>query len=94
MRVKNTGKVAGTEVVQVYMRRPADADGPNKTLRGYARVTLAPGESRDVVIDFPKHLFENWDEKEQEMRVVPGEYELMVGSSSADRDLKKIKVKI
>lgn len=94
VRVKNTGKVAGTEVVQVYMRRPADADGPNKTLRGYSRVTLAPGESRDVVIDFPKHLFENWDEKEQEMRVVPGEYELMVGSSSADRDLKKIKVKI
>ncbi len=94
VRVRNTGKVAGTEVVQVYMRRPADADGPNKTLRGYARVTLAPGESRDVVIDFPKHLFENWDEKEQEMRVVPGEYELMVGSSSADRDLKKIKVKI
>ncbi len=94
VRVKNTGKVAGTEVVQVYMRRPADADGPNKTLRGYARVTLAPGESRDVVIDFPEHLFENWDEKEQEMRVVPGEYELMVGSSSADRDLKKIKVKI
>ena len=94
VRVKNTGKVAGTEVVQVYMRRPADADGPNKTLRGYARVTLAPGESRDVVIDFPKHLFENWDEKEQEMRVVPGEYELMVGSSSADRDLKKIKIKI
>ncbi len=94
VRVKNTGKVAGTEVVQVYMRRPVDADGPNKTLRGYARVTLAPGESRDVVIDFPKHLFENWDEKEQEMRVVPGEYELMIGSSSADRDLKKIKIKI
>ena len=94
VRVKNTGKVAGTEVVQVYMRRPADADGPNKTQRGYARVTLAPGESRDVVIDFPKHLFENWDDKEQEMRVVPGEYDLMVGSSSADRDLKRIKVKI
>ncbi len=94
VRVKNTGKVDGTEVVQVYMRRPAEADGHNKTLRGYARVTLAPGESRDVVIDFPKHLFENWDEKEQEMRVVPGEYELMVGSSSADRDLKRIKVKI
>ena len=94
VRVKNTGKVAGTEVVQVYLRRPADADGPNKTLRGYARVELAPGESRDVEIDFPRHLFENWDEKNQEMRVVPGEYELMVGSSSADRDLKKIKVRI
>lgn len=92
--VKNTGKVTGTEIVQVYMRRPADTAGPNKTLRGYARVELAPGESRDVEIDFPRNLFENWDEVSQEMRVVPGEYELMIGSSSADKDLKKIKVKI
>lgn len=94
VNVKNTGKVTGTEIVQVYMRRPADTAGPNKTLRGYARVELAPGESRDVEIEFPRNLFENWDEVSQEMRVVPGEYELMIGSSSADKDLKKIKVKI
>lgn len=93
-RVKNTGKMAGTEIVQVYMRRPSDTAGPNKTLRGYARVDLAPGESRDIEIDFPRELFENWDEASQEMRVIPGEYELMVGSSSADKDLRTIKVKI
>ncbi len=94
VRVKNTGKRAGTEIVQVYMRRPADTAGPNKALRGYARVDLAPGETKDVEIDFPQNLFENWDEATQEMRVVPGEYELMVGSSSADKDLKTIRVKI
>lgn len=90
--VKNTGKVKGTEIVQVYMRRPADTAGPNKTLRGYERVALLPGETRKVTIDFPRQLFENWDEAAQEMRVVPGEYELMVGSSSADKDLKTTKV--
>lgn len=94
VNVKNTGKVAGTEIVQVYMRRPSDTAGPNKTLRGYSRVELAPGESRLVTIDFPRELFENWDEKEQEMRVVPGEYELLVGSSSDDKDLTTVKVKI
>lgn len=94
VEVKNTGKVAGTEIVQVYMRRPSDTAGPNKTLRGYARVDLAPGESKQVEIDFPRELFENWDEAAQEMRVVPGNYELMVGSSSDDKDLKTIKVKI
>ncbi|WP_431605243.1 xylan 1,4-beta-xylosidase [Duncaniella muris] len=92
--VKNTGKVSGTEIVQVYMRRPSDTAGPNKTLRGYTRVDLAPGQSKTVEIDFPRELFENWDEAVQEMRVVPGEYELMVGSSSDAKDLKTIKVKI
>ena len=67
VRVKNTGKRAGTEIVQVYMRRPADTAGPNKALRGYARVDLAPGETKDVEIDFPQNLFENWDEATQEM---------------------------
>ncbi len=92
--VKNTGKVSGTEIVQVYMRRPSDTAGPNKTLRGYTRVELAPGQSKQVEIDFPRELFENWDEAAQEMRVVPGDYELMVGSSSDAKDLKTIKVKI
>ncbi len=92
--VRNTGKRSGTEIVQVYMRRPADTAGPNKTLRGYARVELAPGQSKQVDIDFPRELFENWDEAAQEMRVVPGDYELMVGSSSDAKDLKTIKVKI
>lgn len=94
VKVKNTGRTTGTETAQVYMRRPADTDGPNKTLRGYQRITLAPGESRTVEIDLPRENFESWDETSGTMRVIGGEYLLMVGSSSDDDHLKTIKVKI
>lgn len=94
VNVKNTGNMEGTEVVQLYLRRPADVSGPNKTLRGYARVNLAPSQSENVTIDLPLDLFETWDETAREMRVIPGEYEIMVGTSSADSDLKKINVTI
>ncbi len=92
--VTNTGDREGTEVVQVYIRHMADKNGPLKTLRGYERVTLKAGESKVVSIDFPRERFEGWDEKTNTMRVVPGKYELMVGSSSADNDLKKAVVTI
>jgi beta-glucosidase len=92
--VKNTGKQDGTEIVQVYMRRQADTEGPLKTLRAYQRVTLKAGQSKTVDIDLPRERFEGWDAKTNTMRVVPGRYELMVGSSSADKDLKKIQVNI
>ena len=94
VNVKNTGKVDGTEIVQVYMRRPSDKFGPVKTLRGYARVDLKAGEQQTVTIDFPKERFENWDENANTMRIVPGEYELFVGSSSMEKDLQKLKVQI
>ena len=92
LTLKNTGKRAGTETVQVYMRRSADTEGPLKTLRAYQRVELKAGESRQVSIDFPRERFENWDSQTGTMRVVPGEYELMVGTSSADKDLQRFKV--
>ena len=92
--VKNTGQCEGTEVVQVYLRNLADTDGPLKTLRAYQRVTLKAGESKTVSIDLPRNRFEGWDVKTNTMRVVPGKYELMVGSSSADKDLKKITVQV
>ncbi len=84
VEVKNTGSTDGTEIVQVYLRRPADAAGPIKTLRGYKRVDLKAGESRQVEIDMPRERFEVWDSATGTMRVLPGEYELMVGPSSAD----------
>ena len=92
--VKNTGSVDGTEIVQVYIRRSADVEGPIKTLRGYARVELKTGERKTVKIDLPHDRFENWDPATQTMRVVPGRYELLIGSSSADRDLESIMVDI
>lgn len=94
LNVKNTGSVDGTQIVQVYMRNLADTQGPIKTLRGYARVDLKAGEAKMVEIPFDRNLFEGWDAATNTMRVVPGVYELMVGSSSQDADLQKFKVKV
>ena len=88
--VKNTGKRNGTEVVQLYVRKPDDPSGPNKTLRAFRRVTLMPGASTTVRIPLDDEVFTWWSESDQNMVPVHGEYELLFGSSSADRDLKKV----
>ena len=93
-RVKNTGTREGLETVQVYIRNVGDANGPLKSLRAYSQVSLQPGETKTVSIDLPRSSFEGWDEKTNTMRVVSGKYEVMVGNSSADKDLKKIQVNI
>jgi beta-glucosidase len=92
--VKNTGKREGTEIVQVYLRRPADTEGPIKTLRGYARINLKAGEQQQVEISMPRERFETWDAQTNTMRLLPGSYELMVGSSSAAKDLQTLSVKL
>ena len=94
VRVKNTGVRNGTETVQVYIRNIADKEGPLKTLKAYKKVDLQAGESKTVTIDLPRKSFEGWDAKTNTMRVVSGKYEIMVGNSSADKDLKKITVNI
>ena len=92
--VKNTGDRKGLETVQVYIRNLADKEGPLKTLRAYRQVALEPGQSETITIDLPRERFEGWDVQTNTMRVIPGKYELMVGASSADKDLKKILVNI
>ena len=92
--VKNSGKMAGLETVQVYLRNLNDPNGPLKSLRAYQQVLLNPGETKTLSIDLPRQSFEGWDEQTNTMRVVGGKYELMVGNSSADKDLKKILVNI
>ena len=92
--VKNTGSRDGDEVIQVYIRRPADKNGPLKTLRAFQRVSLKAGETKHLTMDFPHDRFECWDSKTNTMRVIPGHYQLMVGTSSRPKDLNTIKVKI
>ena len=94
VEVKNTGEREGTEVVQVYVRNIADKEGPLKSLRAYQRVSLKAGESRMIEIDFPRERFEGWDAQTNTMRIVPGNYQLMVGNSSDSSDLKTISVKL
>jgi beta-glucosidase len=98
VEVSNTGvgtpTPSATETVQVYIRRLDDRDGPAKTLRAFQQVTLRPHQTETITIPFPQERFECWDTTTNTMRVIPGKYEIMVGSSSADADLKKIIVNI
>jgi beta-glucosidase len=94
LQIANSGARDGDEVIQVYIRNRSDANGPLKTLRGFKRVSLKAGEKKKVTIDFPKKCFESWDESTGTMRVMPGSYEIMAGSSSADNDLQKFIVNI
>jgi beta-glucosidase len=94
VNVKNIGTMSGIETVQVYLRSLNDPNGPLKSLKAYTQVSLDPGQSKTVTIELPRQSFEGWDEHTNTMRVVPGRYELMVGNSSADKDLKKMMVNI
>ena len=92
--VSNTGKLDGDEIVQVYLRHTKDNDGPIKSLRGFKRVSIKAGETKRVEIDMPKENFETWDASTNTMRVIGGEYDIMVGNSSIDADLKHIKIEL
>lgn len=93
-KVKNTGKLDGTETVQIYFRRTVDTEGPQKTLCGYQQVNLKAGETRTVTITLPRKNLESWDAKSNTMHFIPGQYQLMIGSSSADTNLLKINTKL
>ena len=93
-KAKNTGKLDGTETVQIYFRRTADTEGPQKTLCGYQQVNLKAGETRTVTITLPRKNLESWDAKSNTMHFIPGQYQLMIGSSSADANLLKINTKL
>ena len=71
--VANTGKRDGTEIVQVYVRKVNDINGPFRTLRGFKRVKVAAGKTGQATIELPPTAFE---------------YEVWYGNSSDAKDLK------
>ena len=86
--VSNTGKMSGTEVVQVYVKKVNDIEGPVKTLRGFQRVGLAAGKTLQASIGLAPSAFEFYDWAQRKMLVTPGEYDVYYGNSSDDKDLK------
>ena len=82
--VTNTGKVEGTEVVQLYVRRPDDAAGPRKTLRAFCRVSIPAGKTVKVSLPLTDETFRWWSEQAQDMVPMRGKYELLYGGSSED----------
>jgi beta-glucosidase len=86
--VSNSGKRTGTEIIQVYVHKVNDTDGPLKTLKGFKRIELAAGKSGQAVVNLPSASFEFFDRTSGKMAVTPGDYEIWYGSSSDVRDLK------
>jgi beta-glucosidase len=94
VNVTNTGPRAGDEVVQMYIRdKVSSVTRPVKELKGFQRITLAPGETKTVSLAItPEHLaFYNIDMK---YVVEPGEFEIMVGNSSRDQDLQRVTLRV
>lgn len=86
--VTNTGKVQGDEVVQMYVGfKNSSVDRPVKILRGFTRVSLKAGESKEVTINCPKEELCWYNEKTGKMELEHMEYEVYIGSSSANYDL-------
>ena len=92
--VANTGKRDGAEVVQVYIRNLQDADGPLKTLRGFERINVKAGGTATATIQLNKQSFEFWDAESNTMRVKPGKYEILVGTSSDEKNARELMITI
>jgi beta-glucosidase len=83
--VTNTGKRAGDEVVQLYVQHVGSKVArPNEDLRGYQRITLAPGETRTVTLPLTAASLAYWNPDTHGWVVEPESVRLQVGSSSAD----------
>ncbi|RGN39405.1 glycoside hydrolase family 3 C-terminal domain-containing protein [Bacteroides oleiciplenus] len=89
-QLKNTGRYAGDEVAQVYVKLPEREEVmPVKELKGFERVSLKSGESKKVTIKLRKDLLRYWDEAKGKFIYPSGNYNIMVGASSADIRLQR-----
>ena len=85
LTVTNTGSVAGTEIVQLYIaKKNSELFRPEKELKGFARVTLAPGEKQRITIMLDDKAFRFWNVKANRWEIEGGEYELLVGANVED----------
>ena len=83
--VKNTGDREGAETVQLYIRDvKSSLQRPVKELKGFQKVTLAPGEERDITFSIDKSMLSYYDDSKGEWVVEPGKFEALVGASAGD----------
>ena len=87
--VRNTGSRAGAEVVQVYVSAPTAAGEPPKSLAGFAKVSLRPGESRTVSVVLPPRAFQVWSASRHAWTTVHGTWTVRAGGSSAALPLRQ-----
>ena len=92
--VSNIGKRDGTEIVQVYIRDLSDPDGPLKSLRAFQRVDVKAGQTVDAKLELTSKSFEFFDPETNTVHQKSGSFEVLYGSSSQDKDLKKLSLTI
>ena len=85
--VKNTGTRKGTEIAELYVKLPASAHEDYKRLVAWQRVTLAPGESKAVTLKLDPLYLSVFDTAKDGWQLLPGNYEVLAGASSADTPL-------
>ncbi len=91
VNVKNTGKRAGSEVVQLYIHDvKSSVDRPKKELKGFQKVYLQPGENKDVTITINKKALSFYDESSSSWKAEAGKFEALVGNASDNLKLKKV----
>ena len=89
--IKNTGSVPGAEIAQVYVAAPeGGVFCPEKELRGFARVALAPGETKRVFVRLPERAYQYWNVSENRWATAGGRYEILIGASSRDIRLRGV----
>ena len=92
--IENSGKFAGTEIIQLYIRDLfSSATRPVKELKDFKRVYLEPNEKKRITFELPVSKLAYYDSK-MEWGVEPGDFEIMVGASSDDRDLLKTTINV
>ena len=92
--VRNTGKYAGDEVAQLYIRdKFSQVTRPVKELKGFERVSLKPGEAREIDFEITPDMLAYYD-LNMNWVVEPGGFSIMVGGSSRKRDLKSLRLKV
>jgi beta-glucosidase len=86
--VTNTGSVAGAEVAQLYVSDPsAKATRPERELKGFQKVRLAPGETKHVTLNLDARAFSYWDEAKHNWTIDPGKFVIRLGDSSENTPL-------
>ncbi|MBN2612991.1 MAG: glycoside hydrolase family 3 C-terminal domain-containing protein [Bacteroidales bacterium] len=94
VEVANTGKNAGDEIVQLYIRdKVSSVTRPVKELKGFQRISLKPGEKKNVTLKIrPEHLA--FYDINMKYVVEPGDFDIMIGNSSRDEDLQVVTLKV
>ena len=85
LQLSNNGPVAGAEVVQLYVKdSKAAVQRPEKELKAFQKVLLQPGESKELTLTLDRSAFSYFDDKQMKWVLDPGEFQLLLGSSSQD----------